>query len=150
MSEQDTHTFPSSPHGVRYKLIDHLGVACPDIEAALPMWADVHGLECKHVEEVKEQKVKTAFLPVGESRIELLEPTEPDSPVGKFLEKRGPGIHHVAYRVDDIEAELARLKAQGVRLIDESPRVGAGGALIAFIHPKETGGVLTELCQRDE
>ncbi len=146
----DDASFPKSAHGIRYTRIDHVGVACDDIEAALPRWADVHGLECKHVEEVAEQRVKTAFLPVGESRIELLEPTEPDSPVGKFLAKRGPGVHHVAYRVDDIEAELARLKEQGVRLIDETPRIGAGGARIAFIHPKETMGVLTELCERDE
>ncbi|MOA52332.1 Glyoxalase/Bleomycin resistance protein/Dioxygenase superfamily protein [compost metagenome] len=106
------------------------------------------GLELHEIEEVEDQKVRTAVFPVGESRIELLEPTSPDSPVAKFLEKRGEGIHHVALGVQDVAAALARLKAEGARLIDEAPRKGAGGAMIAFVHPKSTGGVLLELCQR--
>ncbi len=101
-------------------------------------------------EEVAEQKVRVAFLQVGESRIELLEPTSPDSPVAKFLEKNGEGIHHVAYEVEDLEAALADLQAKDVRLIDQTPRKGAHGASIAFVHPKASGGVLTELCQSNE
>lgn len=128
--------------------IDHLGIAVHSIEAAMPLYTGMLGLELHEIEEVEDQKVRTAVFPVGESRIELLEPTSPDSPVAKFLEKRGEGIHHVALAVQDVAAALAKLKAEGARLIDEAPRKGAGGAMIAFIHPKSTGGVLLELCQR--
>ena len=110
-------------------------------------WRDLLGLENVHTEVVEEQKVRVAMLPIGESRIELLEPTSDDSPISKFLDKRGGGIHHVAVEVDDIEATLAKLKAGGARLIDESPRIGAEGCLVAFVHPASTGGVLLELVQ---
>lgn len=129
------------------RLINHIGIAVKSLEAALPFYRDVLGMPFEGVEEVAEQKVKVAFLGVGESRIELLEPTSPDSPVAKFLEKNGEGIHHIAYQVDDIVETLSRLKASGVRLIDENPRHGAHHSLIAFLHPKATGGVLTEICQ---
>lgn len=127
--------------------IDHIGIATRGIEDALGFWRDALGLEVKHTETVEEQGVRVAMLPVGEPRVELLEPTGPDSPVAKFLEKRGPGIHHVAVRVADIRAALARLRAEGARLIDEEPRVGAGGCLVAFVHPAASGGVLLELVQ---
>ena len=129
-------------------IIDHIGVAVKNIDAALEFWEGTLGVSCHGVEEVAEQKVKTAFLPLKDSEVELLEPTAEDSPVAKFIAKKGEGMHHMALRVDDLEAALAELKAKGVRLIDEKPRRGAGGALIAFIHPAATGGVLLELCQR--
>lgn len=129
-------------------IIDHIGVAVKSIDAALEFWERTLGVSCHGVEEVAEQKVKTAFLPLKDSEVELLEPTAEDSPVAKFIAKKGEGMHHMALRVDDLEAALAELKAKGVRLIDEKPRRGAGGALIAFIHPTATGGVLLELCQR--
>lgn len=131
-------------------IIDHIGIAVKNIDEALKFWQDTLGVKCTGVEEVADQKVKTAFLPLKDSELELLEPTEPDSPIAKFIEKnngRG-GMHHVALRVENLEAALADLKAKGVRLIDEKPRKGAGGALIAFIHPAATGGVLLELSQR--
>ena len=127
--------------------INHIGVAVKSIEASTPFYRDVLGMEFEGTEVVAEQKVKVAFFSVGESRIELLEPTAEDSPVAKFLEKNGEGTHHIAYEVDDLEAVLARLKQQGVRLIDETPRCGAHDTKIAFLHPKASGGVLTELCQ---
>ena len=129
------------------KLISHVGIAVKTLEASISFYRDVLGMEFEGTEVVEEQKVKVAFLVIGESRIELLEPTSDDSPVAKFLEKNGEGTHHIAYQVDDLEASLAELKAKGVRLIDEKPRNGAHGARIAFIHPKASGGVLTELCQ---
>jgi len=127
--------------------VDHIGVATRSIEEALKFWRDSLGLEVKHTETVEEQGVHVAMLPLGEPRVELLEPTGPASPVAKFLEKRGPGIHHVAVRVSDIRASLARLKGEGARLIDEEPRVGAGGCLVAFVHPSASGGVLLELVE---
>jgi methylmalonyl-CoA/ethylmalonyl-CoA epimerase len=127
--------------------IDHIGIATRGIEEALGFWRDALGLEVQHTETVEEQGVRVAMLPVGEPRVELLEPTGPDTPVAKFLEKRGPGIHHVAIRVADIRAALARLKAEGARLIDAEPRIGAGGCLVAFVHPAASGGVLLELVQ---
>jgi methylmalonyl-CoA/ethylmalonyl-CoA epimerase len=127
--------------------IEHIGIATESIEKALGFWRDALGLEVKHTETVEEQGVRVAMLPAGEPRIELLEPTGPASPVAKFLEKRGPGIHHVAVRVTDIRAALARLKAGGARLIDEEPRTGAEGCLVAFVHPAASGGVLLELVQ---
>ena len=131
------------------KIIDHIGIAVNSIDEAMKFWEGVLGVKCHGVEEVAEQKVKTAFLPIDDSEIELLEGTSEDSPVSKFIAKNGQGIQHIAIRVADIEAALAELKEKGVRLIDEKPRIGAGGAKIAFLHPKATGGVLLELCQRD-
>lgn len=127
--------------------INHLGIATKGIDEALKFWSDALGLENVHTEVVEDQKVRVAMLPIGESRVELLEPTSDDSPISKFLEKRGGGIHHIAVEVDDIVASLERLKAKGMRLIDESPRVGAEGCLVAFVHPASTNGVLLELVQ---
>ncbi|GHV43483.1 methylmalonyl-CoA epimerase [Synergistales bacterium] len=129
-------------------VIDHIGVAVENIETALKFWEGTLGVKCTGVEEVAEQKVKTAFLPLKDTEIELLEPTSPDSPVAKFMEKKGQGIHHLAVRVPSVEKALAELKEKGVKLIDEQPRKGAGGALIAFIHPAATGGILLELSER--
>ena len=129
--------------------INHLGIATKGIDEALKFWADSLWLENVHTETVEDQKVRVAMLPVGESRIELLEPTSDDSPISKFLEKRGGGIHHIAVEVDDIVAALEKLKSQGARLIDEEPRKGAEGCLVAFVHPGSTGGVLLELVQVD-
>lgn len=130
--------------------INHLGVAVASIEEALPFYRDTLGMKFSGVEEVPSQLVKVAFLSIGESKIELLEPTSPESPVAKFLEKNGPGVHHVAYGVQDIEATIARLVAAGTRMIDQAPRNGAHGARIAFLHPKSSNGVLTELCEARE
>jgi len=127
--------------------LDHLGIATKGLDEALKFWADSLGLENVHTETVEDQRVRVAMLPVGESRIELLEPTSDDSPISKFLEKRGSGIHHIAIEVDDIEASLKQLKDKGARLIDESPRIGAENCLVAFVHPSSTGGVLLELVQ---
>ena len=130
--------------------INHLGIATKGIDEALKFWEDALGLENVHTEIVEDQKVKVAMLPLGESRIELLEPTSNDSPISKFLEKRGGGIHHIAVEVEDINAALAKLKSQGMRLIDESPRVGAEGCLVAFVHPASANGVLLELVQQTD
>jgi methylmalonyl-CoA epimerase len=127
--------------------ISHLGIATKEIAEALKFWEDALGLESIHTEVVEEQKVRVAMLPLGESRIELLEPTSDDSPISKFLEKRGGGIHHIAVEVDDIEAALAKLKSEGARLIDETPRNGAEGCRVAFVHPAASGGVLLELVE---
>ena len=129
------------------KKISHIGIAVKNIEEATPFYRDVLGMEFEGTEVVAEQKVKVAFFVVGESRIELLEPTAEDSPVAKFLEKNGPGVHHIAFEVDDLQQRLDQLKTTGVRLIDESPRTGAHNTKIAFMHPKASGGVLTELCE---
>jgi len=128
--------------------IDHLGIAVNSIDEGKNFWTDVLGLKFEGSETVEAQKVTTAFFPVGESEVELLESTSPDGPVAKFIEKKGQGIQHVAFRVDNIDAALEELKEKGIRLIDEKPRVGAGGAKIAFLHPKATQGVLVELCER--
>jgi methylmalonyl-CoA epimerase len=130
--------------------INHLGIAAKSIEEALKFWSDSLGLENVHTEVVEDQKVRVAMLPLGESRIELLEPTSDDSPISKFLDKRGGGIHHIAVEVDDIEASLDRLRSQGARLIDEKPRIGAEGCLVAFVHPSSANGVLLELVQTGE
>lgn len=129
--------------------IDHLGVAVKSIDAGKNFWTEVMGLRFEGAETVAEQKVTTAFFPVGESEVELLESTAPDGPIAKYLEKKGEGIQHIAFRVENIEAALAELKAKGIQLIDEKPRQGAGGAKIAFIHPKAASGVLVELCERN-
>lgn len=130
--------------------IEHLGIAVPSIEAALPYYEGVLGMKCYKIEEVADQKVKTAFLKVGEVKIELLEPTCPESTVAKFIEKNGGrgGIHHIAYKVTNIEEKLAEVEAKGVQLIDKTPRPGADGMTIAFLHPKSTAGVLTEFCEK--
>jgi methylmalonyl-CoA/ethylmalonyl-CoA epimerase len=127
--------------------IEHIGIAVKSIEAALPYYEKVLGLKCYAVEEVKDQKVKTAFFQVGQTKLELLESTDPEGPVGKFIENRGEGIHHIAFAVKDIEACLKNAEEQGVRLIDRQPRKGAEGLDIAFLHPKSTFGVLTEFCE---
>jgi len=128
--------------------IDHLGIAVNSIEEGKKFWSDILGLDFEGSETVTEQKVTTAFFPVSESEVELLESTAPDGPVAKYIEKKGQGIQHVAFRVEDIEAALLELKEKGVKLIDQEPRIGAGGAKIAFLHPKATNGVLVELCER--
>ena len=128
--------------------IDHLGIAVNSIDEGKKFWSDILGLEFEGAETVAEQKVTTAFFPVSESEVELLESTAPDGPVAKYIEKKGQGIQHVAFRVANIEAALDELKEKGVQLIDQTPRIGAGGAKIAFLHPKATGGVLVELCER--
>ena len=128
--------------------IDHLGIAVNTIDEGKKFWTDVLGLEFEGAETVTEQKVTTAFFPVGESEVELLESTAPDGPVAKFIDKKGTGFQHIAFRVADIDAALAELKEKNVQLIDQTPRIGAGGARIAFLHPKATGGILVELCER--
>ena len=127
--------------------IDHIGIATADLDEGLKVWRDALGLTVDASEEVAEQGVRIAMLPVGDTHVELLEALSPESAVGRFLAKRGPGIHHIAIEVDDIDASLADLKSKGARLIDETPRVGAGGCLIAFVHPSSTNGVLLELVQ---
>ena len=130
-----------------FKKIDHIGIAVNDLEKSLHIFKDVLGMKCSGEEEVKEQNVKVAFLPVGESEIELLESTSPDGNIAKYIEKKGEGIHHIAFEVEDLDVMLKNLQKKGVRLIDKEPRYGAGGARIAFLHPKSTNGILVELCE---
>jgi len=130
--------------------IDHIGIAVKSLEEGKKFYSELLGLEYAGSETVEEQKVTTGFFPVGESELELLESTAPDGPIAKYIEKRGEGIQHIAFRVDNIEEALKELKAKGIKLIDETPRKGAGGAKIAFLHPKSTHGVLVELCEREE
>ena len=132
-----------------FKKIDHVGIAVKNLEEAIKVWEGL-GLKVDEIEEVPDQKVRTAIIHIGESRIELLEPTAEDSPIAKFIVKRGEGIHHIALGVTNIEEHLRELKERGYRLIDEEPRIGAGGAKIAFVHPKAVTGVLLELCERKE
>ena len=127
--------------------INHIGIATNSLDGAIPFYRDILGMAFMGMEEVAEQQVRVAFFEVGESKIELLEPTTAESPIAKFLEKNGPGIHHVAYEVENIEAAIAKLESEGARMIDTAPRLGAHGVRIAFIHPKSSNGVLTELCQ---
>ncbi len=127
--------------------IDHIGIATNSIEEGLAVWRDALGLEVDTTEEVAEQGVKVCMLAVGDTHVELLEPLGPDTSVGKFLARRGPGMHHIAIEVKDINASLTELKNKGARLIDETPRVGAGGCLVAFVHPSSINGVLLELVQ---
>jgi methylmalonyl-CoA/ethylmalonyl-CoA epimerase len=127
--------------------IDHVGVAVEDMESSLALYRDSLGMALVHRETVESQGVDAALLDIGDGHVELLAPLGPQTPVGKFLSKRGPGLHHVAYRVDDVSATLTALAAAGLRLIDESPRVGIRGSLVAFLHPASTGGVLTEIVQ---
>jgi len=128
--------------------VDHIGIAVKNLEENLKSYTEVLGLKCEGIEIVEEQKVKVAFLPCGDSELELLESTSSDGPIARFIEKNGEGIQHLALRVENIEAALEYLKEQGIRLIDEKPRYGAGGAKIAFLHPKATKGVLLELSER--
>lgn len=128
--------------------IDHIGIAVKNLEESLGFYRDVLGLEVEGVEEVEEQKVKVAFLSVGDTEVELLESTSEDGPIAKFIEKNGEGIQHIAFRVDNIEEAIAHMKEKGLRMIDESPRYGAGGAKIAFVHPKSSNRVLVELSER--
>ncbi|MBP3548745.1 MAG: methylmalonyl-CoA epimerase [Rikenellaceae bacterium] len=127
--------------------IEHLGIAVKSLEEAIPYWENVLGLKCYNIEEVADQKVKTAFFMVGQTKIELLEPTSEESTIAKYIEKRGQGVHHVAFAVEGIEDALADATEKGVQLIDKAPRKGAEGLSIAFLHPKSTMGVLTELCE---
>ena len=127
--------------------IDHIGIATRQLDEGLAVWRDALGLTVDATEEISEQGVRVAMLAIGDTHVELLEALSPDSAVGRFLAKRGPGIHHIAIKVDDINASLADLKNKGARLIDETPRVGAGGWLVAFVHPSTTNGVLLELVQ---
>ena len=129
------------------KRVDHVGIAVKNLDESVKFYESL-GFKATGYEVVAEQKVKVAFLPCGDSEVELLESTEPDGPIARFIEKNGPGIQHIAIRVDDIDKALEELKEKGVRLIDQTPRYGAGGARIAFVHPKATGGVLLELTQR--
>jgi methylmalonyl-CoA/ethylmalonyl-CoA epimerase len=127
--------------------IEHIGIAVADLNNAINFYENVYGLKCYSIEEVPEQKVRTAFFMVGQTKIELLESTDPEGPVGKFIEKRGEGIHHLAFAVKGLEEKLKFAEDAGVKLIDTKPRIGAEGLHIAFLHPKSTFGVLTELCE---
>jgi methylmalonyl-CoA/ethylmalonyl-CoA epimerase len=127
------------------KKIHHVAVVVPDIDDALSFWRDALGLDLSHVEDVAEQEVRVAFLPAGDSEVELVKPTVEGSSLARYIAKRGSGLHHICFQVDGIEAMLAELKAKGVRLINEEPTTGAGGKKVAFVHPKSTGGVLVEL-----
>lgn len=129
--------------------IEHIGIAVNSIEESIPFYEKVLGLKCYAVEEVKDQKVKTAFFKVGDTKIELLESTDPEGPIGKFLEKKGQGIHHIAFAVDDVNTALKNAEEAGVQLIDKIGRKGAEGLNIGFLHPKSTLGVLTELCDNN-
>jgi len=127
--------------------IEHIGIAVKNLNDAIPFYEKVLGLKCYNIEDVKDQKVKTAFFMIGQTKIELLESTDPEGPIGKFLEKKGEGIHHIAFAVNDLENQLKKAEEKGVVLIDKTPRKGAEGLDIAFLHPKSTFGVLTELCE---
>ena len=133
---------------MKVKQIDHIGIAVKSLDQAGRFYTDVLGLPTQETETVEDQKVTVAFIPIADSEVELLESTEPDGPVARYIESKGEGIQHIAYRVENLDEALAELKEKGVRLIDQEPRKGAGGARIAFIHPKETNGVLVELCER--
>jgi len=128
--------------------IEHIGIAVKSIDACLPYYENVLGLKCYNIEEVADQKVKTAFFKVGQTKIELLEPTSEDSTIAKFIEKKGEGVHHIAFAVPDVATALAEVESKGVQLIDKASRMGAEGLHIAFLHPKSTCSVLTELCQQ--
>ena len=128
--------------------IEHLGIAVKSLEEAIPYYENVLGLKCYAIEEVADQKVKTAFFKIGQTKLELLEPTSPESTIAGFIEKRGEGIHHLAFATDDVAACLAEAEEKGVRLIDKAPRAGAEQMMIAFVHPKSTKGVLTEFCMK--
>jgi len=128
--------------------IEHIGIAVKNLEESIKYYEDILGFKCYSIEEVKEQKVKTAFFLVGQTKIELLESTDPEGSIGKFIEKKGEGVHHIAFAVKGLENALTEIETKGVRLIDKTPRKGAEGLDIAFLHPKSTHGVLTELCEK--
>lgn len=128
--------------------IEHIGIAVKNMDETIKFYEEILGLKCYAVEEIKDQKVKTAFFQIGQTKIELLESTDPEGPIGKFIEKRGEGIHHIAYAAKELEFSIEELKSKGIKLIDEKPRKGAEGLNIAFLHPKDTFGVLTELCEK--
>jgi methylmalonyl-CoA/ethylmalonyl-CoA epimerase len=128
--------------------IEHIGIVVKNLDESIKFYEEVLGLKCYAVEEVADQKVKTAFFQIGQTKIELLESTDPEGPIGKFIEKRGEGIHHIAYAAKGLESSLEELKSKGIKLIDEKSRRGAEGLNIAFIHPKATYGVITELCEK--
>lgn len=130
------------------KKVDHIGIAVQSLEESLPFYTEVLGLELKGIEEVESEQVKVAFIQIGETKLELLEPTSAESAIAKYIEKRGEGIHHVALGVDSIEARIAEIKEKGIKMINDEAKVGAGGALVAFMHPKSTGRVLVELCEK--
>jgi len=130
--------------------IEHIGIAVKSLEESIPYYEEVLGIKCYAIEEVKDQRVKTAFFMVGQTKIELLESTDPEGPIGKFIEKRGEGIHHLAFAVKELENALQELESKEIRLIDKAPRKGAEGLDIAFLHPKSTYGVLTELCENKQ
>jgi methylmalonyl-CoA/ethylmalonyl-CoA epimerase len=130
--------------------IEHIGIAVKNLEESIKFYENIFGLKCYNVEEVKDQKVRTAFFMVGGTKIELLESTEPDGPIGKFIEKKGEGVHHIAFAVNNIDESLIETAGKGIQLIDKQPRKGAEGLDIAFLHPKSTFGVLTELCEKKE
>ena len=134
---------------MKIKHIDHIGIAVKSIDQAKRFYSEILGLKIEGIEDVPDQKVNVAFLPITDSELELVESTHPDGPIAKYIEAKGEGIQHIAFRVENIDKALDELKQKGVRLIDEKPRKGAGGAKIAFIHPKETNGVLVEICERD-
>ncbi len=127
--------------------IEHIGIAVKSLDEAIPFWEQKLGMKCYAIEEVKEQKVRTAFFKIGQSKIELLESTDPEGPIGKFIEKKGEGVQHIAFCAPGLQANLDELAASGVQLIDKAPRKGAEGLNIAFLHPKSTAGVLMELCE---
>ncbi|WXG47089.1 MAG: methylmalonyl-CoA epimerase [Candidatus Atabeyarchaeum deiterrae] len=131
-----------------FRKISHIGIAVRNMDEALKLYSETLGLKVSGIETVEEQKVKSAMIPIGESRIELMESTDPEGPVGKFITKRGEGMHHISLEVDDIDKELAKLSKAGIELIDKKPRLGAGGNKIAFVHPKSMHGVLLELTSR--
>jgi len=134
---------------MKVKHIDHIGIAVKSIEQAGKFYTEILGCKIEDIENIPDQKVNVAFIPVKDSEVELLESTDPDGPVAKYIDARGEGVQHIAFRVENIEEALDELKARGVRLIDQKPRKGAGGSKIAFIHPRETNGVLVEICERD-
>ena len=141
------NTFARNNYFMKPSHIEHIGIAVKNLEKSIKYYEEVLGLECYNIEEVKDQKVKTAFFKVGQTKIELLESTDPEGPIGKFIEKKGEGVHHIAFAVNDIENKLKQAEEKGIRLIDKTSRKGAEGLDIAFLHPKSTFGVLTELCE---
>ncbi|KON87129.1 lactoylglutathione lyase [Sporosarcina globispora] len=130
------------------KKVDHIGIAVRSIDEALPFYTETLKLEFLGIEEVESQRVKVAFIKAGETKLELLEPTREDSPIAKFIEKRGEGLHHVALGVDSIQERIIQMKEQGIRMLQDEPKIGAGGAQVAFMHPKSTGGILYEFCEK--
>ena len=152
--DQQGRKNPGARHKSRRSMdithIEHIGIAVKDLDASIRFYEDVLGMKCYAIEEVADQKVRTAFFQVGQTKVELLESTEPDGPIGKFIEKKGEGVHHMAFAVKGIEDALARMDEKGIRLIDQKPRKGAEGLDIAFLHPKSTHGVLMEFCEKKQ